>query len=810
MKRTPRSASKNHYPTCADITAETEQMFANAGQDIPPIELDDPYGEIEYLKKMIDKNSDWDEQVQAMEHLTGLINGNALENEAFRHELPSLYTGLSDAVKNLRSALVKRSCLLISQLAREMGNNFDRFGDFITPLSTQLSHGTQIIAESCKYTILIIVKHCQTRKILSSIIDLSSKKGSPSRNVISESYFIIISTWNLDSFQSFWKTLEKSIIELCSDASPDARSFARDSILQLAEKDPKKASAIILHLDPRTRKKFEHLKLNMGDEEPVYEPVNSTKKPTRAPSPRIPVKKLKISDDLHQNEIIEEVRPKSHSIAQKPKNSDSNVNPKISKNPPKSRLRAPSIQPRHTTKTNITNEKPRSRAPSVTQNEPIRSKPEPKFAPSKPAEKKLSPKFKLQNGQERSFLSGIRNLIDEGEIDDIQSNLTDVSLGVLKCCVHSSPQIQNAAFSILNDLISPFHDHFQPSLRKLLSLILHAIESYGPRSSTIAQKILTTFPKFYDCTELLTLSIKMKATYPILNLICSLVSMNEAPLSDDRLCTQILEYSFPFHKNNDMKIRHTTAHIFIRIDTENHSIVKQFCQSIDENNRESFEDFISPYLPSLTFNHTKIDIPQFDPKNPMAFRRKIEELIENCPDVDWTDIRSIVYNELNNCLQSKGQEKFTLNLIKNVFQDRGTNEFYRLLPGLLLLSKNSPFSSLVNNILVVLIKDVEINIFISAIVSETKNHPEIASYAIDTITRVFATINSKDASKCFSIVLPLLQNGFLDENPELRKSVVMCFVEMKVVDCEKADELIRTLAKAQQKLIAVYYSRRIA
>ena len=106
-------------------------------------------------------------------------------------------------------------------------------------------------------------------------------------------------------------------------------------------------------------------------------------------------------------------------------------------------------------------------------------------------------------------------------------------------------------------------------------------------------------------------------------------------------------------------------------------------------------------------------------------------------------------------------------------------------------------------------KGTDISQFISAIVQEAQNSDQSLHAAIDLITRVYATVKPKDCTQSFQIVFPLLKKEFTNENAEIRKKVVMCLVEMKVVDSETADNYINTLLKSQQKLVSVYYNRRV-
>jgi hypothetical protein len=56
---------------------------------------------------------------------------------------------------------------------------------------------------------------------------------------------------------------------------------------------------------------------------------------------------------------------------------------------------------------------------------------------------------------------------------------------------------------------------------------------------------------------------------------------------------------------------------------------------------------------------------------------------------------------------------------------------------------------------------------------------------------------------------PLLNQGLQSETPEVRKACVLCFVEMKVVAGTDVDLLITQLTRTHQKLVGVYYQRRV-
>lgn len=263
------------FPTTTDLTHQTQAEFENIGNEIEPIEVGSDVqaeNEIEWLIKKIQKTEDWDEQVTAINHGMSLVIGGALNYDCFRRGIYTLYTGLLAAATNLRSALLKNACLFITLLAKQMGPKFDTIGEYITPLSGMLAHGTQIIAESCKFTIIEISKYAYSKKILSSILDLSKSKGSVQRLTSAECLNIITSTWRTEIFMAKWDELSKNLLKLLCDASAEVRYFARSIARNLLEIEPKKTRSLIVNLDSRTLKAIEE-----GEPEQRPLPTNSAR-----------------------------------------------------------------------------------------------------------------------------------------------------------------------------------------------------------------------------------------------------------------------------------------------------------------------------------------------------------------------------------------------------------------------------------------------------------------------------------------------------------------------------------------------------
>jgi hypothetical protein len=82
--------------------------------------------------------------------------------------------------------------------------------------------------------------------------------------------------------------------------------------------------------------------------------------------------------------------------------------------------------------------------------------------------------------------------------------------------------------------------------------------------------------------------------------------------------------------------------------------------------------------------------------------------------------------------------------------------------------------------------------------------------ALELATRMLMGIGKDDIVAVLPGLFPILETAFQSKAPEIRKAVVICFVELRAIIDTQINQYLGRLTKAQQKLIAVYYARRVA
>jgi hypothetical protein len=207
------------------------------------------------------QSKDWDSRVEAIKQAMAIVKGGAANFISFVRQVDKLIPILSDCIVNLRSPLVKYACLLITELCFKLQ---DQFAIPVLPLIPTLfrptANGTQIIADSCKLAILAIARHCASRKVLQAIIDVNSSKSSVQRAIVSNAIFLIVTSWDVEFLAESFTVLERVLLLLLSDPSPEARKFARDAFRRLSDLFPDKSQRLFGQLDVRQKSSFEDVR----------------------------------------------------------------------------------------------------------------------------------------------------------------------------------------------------------------------------------------------------------------------------------------------------------------------------------------------------------------------------------------------------------------------------------------------------------------------------------------------------------------------------------------------------------------------
>lgn len=847
MKCRRSSSVSRNYPTSNDLTNQTRQLFQNAGTNIKPIYIHSPLEaakEIKYLESHISSNVDWDQQVSAMQRGMALVNGGALEIESFKKGLVKISPGLVAAANNLRSTLVKQSCLFIAQLVREMGASFDTLGEFIISISNQLSHGTQIIAESCKFAILCISKYCQSKKIFKSICDLCGTRGSASKSVGAEALEILMLNWDTQFLNLILTKYESILSKLITDASINPRIYARQAAKAYGITFPQRSESFFSKLDQRTLRaindckikdcervrtiippKNEKIKKNIVKKNEVKNPENdilanpprifklkqheieSKEQKTVENDRRLPLSnRRKGIQNINQKQKINKKEQKGDGVKQQ----DRSKIPSI-RNPHKNHIgedddnenylskivvprRQSSVQPQRKNKDEVSFMTSELRPKRVIRN----------------TEKKKT--IQLIPGEEKKYLELLRRYITDDKKTELASSMIYISHDLLSCVSNSSSIISSNALLILKDFLPIFSSHFKSLLTTLVETLITQIDFGNSRSSETAQIILSNLHNIFENNDLLLICLIIHPSVTLLKFVESLTTFGNLDIEKEATCHELLKLSFNCReiKSTD-EIKNIVRYVY----ESNQKAFYDIINSLKERNNNEFIDFISSFVPILKPQNKSIEIPSFDIDNPTSWFQNIKIIYNNIKndDDEWRTVRSKIYAELNKSLCEQIEVDKIIPFIYNTIFSKGIDEYEIFLPGLLISTRNNS-SKTIDAIINLIFKKSGLNNLILALqplISDCNNNCDITRIAIVLQNKLINSISQDSLIKILPTIIPSLTQAFESKYPEIRKAVVLSFVELyaKLGD-DVMNNYTSHLNRGQLKLISIYISRRKA
>ena len=465
-----------NFQTANDIQNQIESSFETAGSEVEPIPVESlPQATNEVEKLVKDFNvprAEWDFTIKAIERTMGLINGGLLEyldESMIKNNFSRICLPLLAASNNLRSTLVKQSCLLIAQIAHELGpiNKFDLFmpigDDVIATLSSQTSHGTQIIAESCRLAIIHIARSCANKKILRSIIELSKVKSSANRLISADCLCFICGGDGSEEARNPWnktKLVEQNdniIIEalqrLMEDASQNIRKTARMASQVFIDNYPKYKEQFLSGADERS--------IEYMDRKNALKKKGSSKKRSKSPyvsSLPVPKNKRKRSSVPTGNSNVEDNQTSTEQSSPNDEKKYSNYNQQDRKNNYINRK-----EQQQTTEYNaVTNSSFNSSAKRRSRSS----------LPAKTVSLESKPNLKFEEGHEKEFLDEIEEYINTNQQFELSMYLNSIIPSLITCSNSNDPQISRKSILIIQDLIHTYPNNFTQHIHQILLVIL--------------------------------------------------------------------------------------------------------------------------------------------------------------------------------------------------------------------------------------------------------------------------------------------------------------------------------------------------
>ena len=736
--------------------SSTSVLFQNPGSDIDPIDVSsasEALSEVTELTLQITPKAEWDKMVEAIKHLMGLLNGNAPECDNFVRGLADLYPGLSAGITNLRSSLVKHSCLVVAQAAERLGSQFETLGDYIAPLGTQLSHGTKIIADCCKFGILSISRNCPSRRIFAQIMTLAGAKGAVQRTVAAQAIYNIIDVWPSECIGR--AKLLDVIQKMLSDASLETRTQTRHTVRRMGVTQGKMYSELMGMVDPKTRTAIMSEGIVLPPQR-ISETPDCRRKRNGSPEAR---------GKAATPKKVAQSRP-----------SDANNSPRAALTG-RGQL-SQSLKPGMF--------KPRSFRPSV--------KPLTKQAPVRKQNQ-----IELVIGKERHFVKSVRDLLEKQDEQAVLGSLDSIVKGLLVC--GRGDVLEIPVLEIFLQLAEKFHREMTELLPRILSFLFEEARKGDANVSGKANQVLKRMAKSYSFDALaLALDEQAKSSNG-LSFYTELLEKDDLDMGREG-ARRVLNLAFRCLDVDRVK----AAQVMLVVDTLHPPVFASFMTKLSDKGSKKVRDVLTELFPEMDFPVSKM--PRFDAKDRKWMDKVEMELMKVKTAQQWLQARSSLYKELDKSLFSDEFSEVSSNLLLSAFEEHGTGDYELVLDGVF-YNLRGKSSRTIESILFQLTEHVKLEkLFTDFSLHFESTDAVIAKNSMDFCRVMLTRVSREQLASLLPVLCPSLAIALQSDEPEVRKSAVLFFVELRSTLGADVDPFMETLTPAQVKLIEMYLERR--
>ncbi|KAL4464070.1 hypothetical protein ABPG74_006007 [Tetrahymena malaccensis] len=229
--------------------------------DIKPINLKtekEITAEFQKISSVLENpNADWNKRLDALKTLQGMIVGNTWTHEVFMPNYQKLYNYINYQLKDLRSAVQKEACKLLSISAEKMQKSFESIAiKFVSKesLLNIINSGNKTLCENAHYCIQSIIEYCPSSSFMPQLIEECSSKSQQVRSRVSQYLVQILPELNQSQLDRFVPQLDQTISKGVQDANPEVRLNFRQVFGIYYTLYPQKAERILANQDTSIKK----------------------------------------------------------------------------------------------------------------------------------------------------------------------------------------------------------------------------------------------------------------------------------------------------------------------------------------------------------------------------------------------------------------------------------------------------------------------------------------------------------------------------------------------------------------------------
>lgn len=243
-----------------------EDMFLRAFETTPKLNIATQNEKKNELAKVIvvisNPNTDWEKRVQAMKHFRSLVNSGISETADFHTTtLKSLEIPFQNNICDLRSQVVRETCITIAFLSCRLNQKFARMAEIILPsLIRLIPNSAKIVSSSSLVALRFIIQSTHNSKLINVIrFQLSTSKSKEIHRALCEIAERIITLWSPTVVERHVNDfIEILRLGIC-DSDAEARQYARRAFEGFTEHFRELADRLYNSLDPQRQRMLNNL-----------------------------------------------------------------------------------------------------------------------------------------------------------------------------------------------------------------------------------------------------------------------------------------------------------------------------------------------------------------------------------------------------------------------------------------------------------------------------------------------------------------------------------------------------------------------
>ncbi|KAL5010946.1 hypothetical protein ScPMuIL_013251 [Solemya velum] len=260
------SQHKSHMPSRPQSTSNgtssggvDDELFLKAFEDVPTVQMfssRDLQDWITRIKDTLnDSNIDWEKRQDAVKNIRGLLIAGAADHDEFNQHLRTLEPSLMISIKDLRSQIVRETCITVAYLSQQLGHKFEHCAEMLLPsLIALIPNSAKVMSTSGIVCIRFIIQHTHGTRLVPAIIGMLVSKSSSIRRFCCEIMNILLHTWPTQFLERHIALLQDSIKKGINDADSEARAFARKAFWGFSDHFKDQADALLNTLDASKQK----------------------------------------------------------------------------------------------------------------------------------------------------------------------------------------------------------------------------------------------------------------------------------------------------------------------------------------------------------------------------------------------------------------------------------------------------------------------------------------------------------------------------------------------------------------------------